>query len=195
GPALAAGILGPYCVRHPDLAAAAWQLGLARYDAGIAELDAARDPGSELAAAEAAFARCRGLDPAEEADCRALEAQARGARGVWHPARAGLAAAPKALLSVQDAGEGGLSLPLRGTAARGVDGLYRVAEGFGQRGDPGSPGSIDSLEQAARICDVLHQVDPKDARFAAASGRFHRDTAIALELQASALPDAGRDAA
>src|SRR5262249_49894798 len=34
GPALAVGVLEPYCVRHPDLAAAAWQLGLARYDAG-----------------------------------------------------------------------------------------------------------------------------------------------------------------
>jgi predicted Zn-dependent protease len=195
GPVLAARILDPYCVRHPDLAAAAWQLGLARYDAGVAELAASRDPSSELSAAEAAFARCRALDPSEEADCRSLEAQARGAHGLWHLARADLAAAQKALLSMQDAVKGGIALPIRGTAERGIDGLYRVAEGFGQRGDPGKQGSIDNLEQAARICDVLHQVDPQDARFAAASGRFHRDTAVALELQASALADGGRDAA
>jgi tetratricopeptide (TPR) repeat protein len=195
GPALAVRILEPFCARHPDLAAAAWQLGLASYDAGLAELDAGRDPGPELSAAEAAFARCRSLDPAEEADCRALEAQARGARGLWHLARADLAGAQTAFLSMEDAVKGGLSLPIRGSADRGIDGLYRVAEGFGQRGDPGNPGSIESLEQAARICDLLHQVSPKDARFAAASGRFHRDTAVALELRASALSDGGRDAA
>jgi tetratricopeptide (TPR) repeat protein len=194
GPAFAAGALEPYCARHPDLAAPAWQFGLAQYDAGIEELDASRDPGSRLSAAEAAFGRCRGLDPGREADCRSLEAQARGARGVWLLARGDLAGAQKAFLSMQDAVKGGIALEIRGTSQRGTDGLFRLAETFGQRGDPGNPGSIDSLEQAARICDLLHQVDPKDARFAAASGRFHRDTAVALELRASASRDAKSDA-
>lgn len=189
GPAMAAGILEPYSARHPDLAVAAWQLGLAHYDAGVEELESSRDPAPRLASAEAAFARCRGLDPGREADCRSLEAQARGVRGVWLLSRGDLAGAQKAFLSMQDAVKGGIALEIRGTSQRGTDGLFSVAEGFGQRGDPGNPGSIDSLEQAARICDVLHQVDPKDARFAAASGRFHRDTAVALELQASALRD------
>ncbi len=194
GPAAAAAILEPICVQHPDLAPAAWELALAHYDAGIEDADHARDPSLRLAASETAFSRCRALDPGREADCRAFEAQARGALGLWLLSHADLAGAHKAFLSMQDAVKDGLRSEIRGTRLRGIDGLFRVAETYGERGDPGHPDSIDSLEQAARICDLLHQVEPSDAHFAAASGRFHRDTAVALELRASALADSNQDA-
>jgi tetratricopeptide (TPR) repeat protein len=185
-------VLEPLCRRHPDVALGAWQLGLALYDAAIEDVDRSRDPRAKLSASEAAFVRCRGMDARMEAGCRALEAQCRGALGYWMLGRADLEGAHKTFLSMQDAVKGGLALEIRGARLRGTDGLFRVAEGYGERGDPGNPGSIDSLEQAARICNLLHELDPGDARFAAASGRFNRDAAVALELEASSLADRGK---
>jgi len=193
GPGAALAELEAFARDHPDLAFGSRQLGLTLLDAA-AELAAgdAGDPRDRLKSAEAAFARCRELDATQSVECRALEAECRGVLGFWLLSRLDLPGAHQAFLSMEDARKGGLSQVVRGSGRRGTDGLLAVAERYGERSDPGRPGSIDDLEQAARICDLLHEVDPADARFAAASGRFNRDSAIALELKATTFAGRGQ---
>jgi predicted Zn-dependent protease len=190
GPAAAVEAFERVCRDHPDVAPAARELGRALYDAAIEDWNKARDPRSKLAAAEAAALQARRLAPgtalAESASD--LAAQCRGALGMWKAAQQDYAGAHTALLSMEDVRKGGLALEIPSTGSRGTDGLFRVANAFGARGE------IDGLEQAAKICDLLHQVDPKDGRFAAGAGTFHEEAAIQLELQARAAQKKPEDA-
>jgi tetratricopeptide (TPR) repeat protein len=192
GPRAAVAAFEPLCRRHPDVARAAWHLARARFDAAIEDSRALVDPRTALAAAERGFAHCRVLDEGLEGECRAFEAQCRGAAGFWLLAKGDLDAAHKAFLSMEYAAKGGLTQAVRGAKLRGTDGLYQVAEAYGVRGDTDNPESIDNLESAARICDLLHEAQPDEARFAAGAGRYNRDTAVAVELKAEALAGKGQ---
>ncbi len=154
-----------------------------------------RDPGPRLVAAEAAALHALRLALEAPADAALAEssgdlaAQCRGALGLWRLGREDLAGAHTAFLSMEDARKGGLGLDIPSTGSRGTDGLFRVATAFGARG-----GEVDGLVQAAKICDLLREVDPKDARFAASAGTFHQEAAIQLELQARAAQKKPADA-
>jgi tetratricopeptide (TPR) repeat protein len=182
------------CRDHPDVAPAARELALALYDAAIEDSRRERDPGPRLLAAEAACARCRALALETGGDARLAEAsdeltaQCRGALGLWKLSRGDLSGAHTAFLSMEDARKGGIALEIPSTQSRGTDGLFRVAEAYGARSE------LDGLEQAAKICDLLHEVDPTDARSAAASGTFHKEAAILLEREARKLASQGKGA-
>jgi hypothetical protein len=91
---------------------------------------------------------------------------------------------------MEDARKGGLALEIGGGAGRGSEGLYRVAQAYAGRGGAGEadPGkSIEHLEQAARILDLLHASAPADARFASGAGHANREAAVAVELRARGL--------
>jgi tetratricopeptide (TPR) repeat protein len=89
---------------------------------------------------------------------------------------------------MEDATKGGIALEIPSTGSCGADGLFRVAKAYAERGE------LDGLEQAAKICDLLREVDPKDARFAAESGTFHKEAAILLEGEARQLASQGKAA-
>jgi hypothetical protein len=182
-----------FCRDHPDVAPAAQELARALYDDAIAGSRKGDDPTARLSAAETASAQCKRLALAD-GDARLAQsaaeiaAQCRGALGLWKLTHGDKAGAHTAFLSMEDATKGGIALEIPSTGSRGTDGLLRVAEAYGERGE------LDGLEQAAKICDLLHEVDPGNARFAAESGTFHMRSAILLELEGRKLEGQGHTA-
>jgi predicted Zn-dependent protease len=188
-----------FCRDHPDVAPAAHELARALYDAAIEDSKQGRDPSARLSAAEAASAQCRRLaeaggDAKLARSASEIAAEARGALGLWKLAHGDKAGAHTAFLSMEDATKGGLALEIPSvqvpgsTRNRGADGLFLVAKAYAERGE------LDGLEQAAKTCDLLHEVDPEDARFAAEAGTFHKESAILLELEARKLAGQGKRA-
>ena len=182
-----------FCRDHPDVAPAVHELSRALYDAAIEDSKKDRDPSARLSAAEAASAQVRRLALAE-GDARLAQsaseiaAHCRGALGLWKLAHGDKAGAHAAFLSMEDATKGGIALEIPPTGSRGTDGLFRVAKAYAE------PGELDGLEQAAKICDLLHEVDPEVARFAAEAGMSHRESAILLEHEGQKLAGQGRRA-
>ena len=193
GSAAAVEAFDRFCRDHPDVAPAAYELARALYDAALEDSKQDRDPSARLSAAEAASAQCGRLAQAN-GDARLAQAAAattahcRGALGLWKLGRGDKAGAHAAFLSMEDATKGGIALEIPSTGSRGTDGLFRVARAYAE------PGELDGLEQAAKICDLLHEVDPGDARFAAEAGMSHRESAILLEHEGQKLAGQGRRA-
>ncbi len=182
-----------FCRDHPDVAPAAHELARALYDDAVEGSRKGDDPTARLAAAEAASAQCQRLALAD-GDARLAQsaaeitAQCRGALGLWKLAHGDKSGAHTAFLSMEDATKGGIALEIPSTGSRGADGLFRVAKAFAERGE------LDGLEQAAKICDLLHEVDAQDARFATEAGTFHKESAILLEREGRKLAGQGRGA-
>lgn len=164
--------------KHADNALSIYfEAGETVYQA-IDELLAGRDSTSRFEAAEALYRRSRELEQSYTDSCIGYEIICRNGVGWCRFNNEDYQGAEKAFLSMEELRQGGLEYQLEGQLFSGVRGLEFVADRYSR--DNRNP---ESLARAAAVFDYLRGYRPEDSNFANNSGFFHRDAAVAMEVQ------------